>query len=340
MASVCSSSLSLMDAGVPISAPVAGIAMGLIYREGKYVTLTDILGAEDALGDMDFKVAGTKDVITALQLDTKIEGLPSDVLATALDQAKDARLLILDKMAEAISEPRAEMNEFAPRIESVEIPKDKIGEVIGPKGAVIRELEEVTGAAIEIEETDGKGIVRIASNDGSALAAAKEKVMQIAFPPEVELGAEYDGKVVNITKFGAFVNILPGRDGLLHISRLDGSKRVERVEDYLSDGQELKVRVREIDRGKVSLELVEALEGATLPGPEAPRQDGGDRRRDGGNGGGDRGGRGRDRGDRGGRDRDRDRTRDQAATPQPEAGSERRRAAQSFDEVFEEISEG
>jgi polyribonucleotide nucleotidyltransferase len=346
MASVCASSLSLMDAGVPISAPVAGIAMGLIHRDGKYLTLTDILGAEDALGDMDFKVAGTRDVITALQLDTKIEGLPSEVLATALGQARDARLFILDKMAEAIAEPRAEMNEFAPRIESIEIPKDKIGEVIGPKGAVIRELEEITGAAIEIEETDGKGIVRIASNDGTALASAKEKVMQIAFPPEVELGQEYDGKVVNITKFGAFVNILPGRDGLLHISRLDGSKRVENVEDYLSDGQELKVRVREIDRGKVSLELVEALEGATLPSPEAPRQDGGDRRRDGGNyggdRGGDRGGRGRDRSDRGGRDRDRgrDRSRDQAPTAQPEAGSERRRAAQSFDEVFEEISEG
>jgi polyribonucleotide nucleotidyltransferase len=340
MASVCASSLSLMDAGVPILAPVAGIAMGLINRDGKYVTLTDILGAEDALGDMDFKVAGTRDVITALQLDTKLEGLPSEVLATALDQARDARLFILDKMAEAISEPRAEMNEFAPRIESIEIPKDKIGEVIGPKGAVIRELEELTGAAIEIEETDGKGIVRIASNDGTALASAREKVMQIAFPPEVELGEEYDGKVVNITKFGAFVNILPGRDGLLHISRLDGSKRVENVEDYLSDGQELKVRVREIDRGKVSLELVEALEGATLPNPEAPRQDGGDRRRDGGNNGGDRGGRGRDRGDRGGRDRGRDRNREQAAAaPQPEAGSERRRAAQSFDEVFEEISE-
>jgi polyribonucleotide nucleotidyltransferase len=346
MASVCASSLSLMDAGVPILAPVAGIAMGLINRDGKYVTLTDILGAEDALGDMDFKVAGTRDVITALQLDTKLEGLPSEVLATALDQARDARLFILDKMAEAISEPRAEMNEFAPRIESIEIPKDKIGEVIGPKGAVIRELEELTGAAIEIEETDGKGIVRIASNDGTALSSAREKVMQIAFPPEVELGEEYDGKVVNITKFGAFVNILPGRDGLLHISRLDGSKRVERVEDYLSDGQELKVRVREIDRGKVSLELVEALEGATLPDPEAPKQDGGDRRRD---NGGDRGGRGRDRGDRGGRDRDRDRNRDrdqnrdqnrdQSATSS-NAGSERRRAAQSFDEVFEEISEG
>jgi polyribonucleotide nucleotidyltransferase len=354
MASVCASSLSLMDAGVPISAPVAGIAMGLIYRDGKYLTLTDILGAEDALGDMDFKVAGTRDVITALQLDTKIEGLPSEMLSDALDQAKVARLFILDKMAEAIAEPRAEMNEFAPRIESIEIPKDKIGEVIGPKGAVIRELEEVTGAAIEIEEADGKGIVRIASNDGSALAAAKEKVMQIAFPPEVELGAEYEGKVVNITKFGAFVNILPGRDGLLHISRLDGSKRVERVEDYLSDGQELKVRVREIDRGKVSLELIEPLEGATLPEPEAPRQDGGGDRggrdRDRGDRGGrggrdrdDRGGRDRDRGDRGGRDRarsDRDRSGGETpAAPKSDTGGDRRRAAQSFDEVFEEISE-
>ena len=227
---------------------------------------------------MDFKVAGTRDVITALQLDTKLEGLPSEVLTEALNQAKDARLIILDTMAGAIDAPRAEMNEFAPRIESLEIPKDKIGEVIGPKGAVIRELEEVTGAAIEIEEADGKGIVRIASSDGAALAAARERVMQIAFPPEVELGTEYEGKVVNITKFGAFVNILPGRDGLLHISRLDGSKRVERVEDYLTDGQELKVRVREIDRGKVSLELVEALEGATLPDPEAPGQGGGERR--------------------------------------------------------------
>ena len=345
MASVCSSSLSLMEAGVPVSAAVAGIAMGLIHRDGKYVTLTDILGAEDALGDMDFKVAGTSDVITALQLDTKLVGLPSEVLNTALDQARVARLFILDKMNAVISEPRSEMNEFAPRIESIEIPKDKIGEVIGPKGAVIRELEEQTGAKLEIEETDGKGIVRIASADSEALAAAKERVMQIAFPPEVELGTEYDGKVVNITKFGAFVNILPGRDGLLHISRLDGSKRVERVEDYLTDGQVLKVRVREIDRGKVSLELVEALEGATLPDPEAPSQGGGGRReggRDGGGGGGDRGGRDRDRGrgDRGGRDRNRDHAAPvEAAQPaQPAAtGGDRRRVAQSFDEVFDEL---
>ena len=340
MASVCSSSLSMMDAGVPISAPVAGIAMGLIHQDGEYKTLTDILGAEDAIGDMDFKVAGTAEAITALQMDTKIQGLPAEVLKGALDQAKEARMFILNAMADVISGPRAEMNQWAPRIESLEIPKDKIGEVIGPKGAVIRELEEETGAKIEIEEADGMGIVRIASNDGEALAAAMERVTQIAFPPEAELGAEYDGKVVNITKFGAFVNILPGRDGLLHISRLDGSKRVERVEDYLSDGDELKVRVREIDRGKVSLELVEALEGATLPSPDS--------------GGG--GGRGRDRGDRGGRgdggrgrdDRNRDRGgrnggsegRDRGRQDQDRSQqSGRRRAAKSFDETFEQMSE-
>ena len=345
MASVCSSSLSMMDAGVPISAPVAGIAMGLIHQDGEYKTLTDILGAEDALGDMDFKVAGTADAITALQMDTKIQGLPLEVLKGALDQAKEARMFILNAMSEVISEPRAEMNEWAPRIESVEIPKDKIGEIIGPKGAVIRELEETTGAKIEIEEADGMGIVRIASNDAEALAAAMERVNQIAFPPEAELGAEYDGEVVNITKFGAFVNILPGRDGLLHISRLDGSKRVERVEDYLSDGDELKVRVREIDRGKVSLELVEALEGATLPSPDSGGGGGGGRGRGdrggrGGSGGRGRDDRNRDRGGRnggsGGRDRDRDRDRQDHGQSQQ---SGRRRAAKSFDETFEQKSD-
>jgi len=348
MASVCGSTLSLMDAGVPISAPVAGIAMGLINEGDQFVSLTDILGAEDALGDMDFKVAGTRDMITALQLDTKIQGLPSEVLESALSQARDARLFILDAMAEVIAEPRAEMNKWAPRIESIEIPKDKIGEVIGPKGAVIRELEEVTGASIEIEEANGVGIVRIASSDGEALAAAMERVHQIAFPPEAVIGSEYDGKVVNITKFGAFVNILPGRDGLLHISRLDGSKRVERVEDYLSEGDEIKVRVREIDRGKVSLELVEALEGATLPSADAPSSNGGR----GGDRGRDRGDRGRDRGDRGdgGRDRGdrgRDRgghgetgrhTRDTRQTSESDSQtSGRRKAAKSFSETFEEL---
>jgi polyribonucleotide nucleotidyltransferase len=336
MASVCGSSLSLMDAGVPITAPVAGIAMGLINDGEQFVTLTDILGAEDALGDMDFKVAGTAGMITALQLDTKIQGLPSEVLESALSQAREARLFILDAMSNVIAAPREEMNKWAPRIESIEIPKDKIGEVIGPKGAVIRELEEETGASIEIEEGEGVGIVRIASSDGEALAAAKERVTQIAFPPEAEVGGEYEGKVVNITKFGAFVNILPGRDGLLHISRLDGSKRVERVEDYLSEGDELKVRVREIDRGKVSLELVEPLEGATLPGSGS-----------GGGGGGNRGGRNRDRGrgrgdrDRGSRDGGRGdgqrRDRDQEKKEKAPAG--RRRAAKSFSETFEQMEE-
>ncbi len=336
MAAVCASSLSMMDAGVPISAPVAGIAMGLIHQDGEYVTLTDILGAEDALGDMDFKVAGTADMITALQLDTKIQGLPSEVLRDALTQASDARHFILNAMADVIAEPRAEMNKWAPRIESIEIPKDKIGEVIGPKGAVIRELEEETGASIEIEETDdGKGIVRIASSDSEALAAARERVSQIAFPPEAEVGEEYEGKVVNITKFGAFVNILPGRDGLLHISRLDGSKRVERVEDYLAEGEELKVRVREIDRGKVSLELVEPLEGATLPSDSAPSGGGGNGGRKGS--GGSRGGRS-DRGEpqpRSAGDR-RARSEHKESEPKP-AG--RRRAARSFDEAFEDLSE-
>jgi polyribonucleotide nucleotidyltransferase len=322
MASVCGSSLSLMDAGVPITDAVAGVAMGLIHKDGNFVTLTDILGAEDALGDMDFKVAGTADVITALQLDTKIEGLPSEVLSGALDQARVARLHILEKMAEVISEPRTEMNEWTPRIESIEIPKDKIGEIIGPKGAVIRELEEQTGASIEIEEADGKGIVRIASSDGAALAAAMERVNQIAFPPEAEIGEEYEGKVVGITKFGAFINILPGRDGLLHISRIDGSTRVENVEDYLSDGDVLKVRVRDLEKGKVSLELVDALPGATLPDAEAPSGGGGGGERDRGRGGdrdrgrgGDRNGGGRGRsgggggGDRGNRGASSDRYR-------------------------------
>ena len=344
MASVCASSLSLMDAGVPISEPVAGIAMGLIHRDGQFVTLTDILGAEDALGDMDFKVAGTANVITALQLDTKIEGLPSEVLSAALDQAKEARLKILEVMREAIPAPREEMKPYAPRIEQVEIPKDKIGEVIGPKGAVVRELEAETGASIEIDEADGKGIVRIASNDSEVLAKTKERILQIAYPPQPEIGAEYEGEVVNITKFGAFVNILPGTDGLLHISKLDASKRVERVEDYLELGDKVKVRVGGIDRGKLSLDLVEALPGATLPEP------GGNGGNGGSEGGGGRG-EGRDRGDRrggGGRGRDRDRDRrggdrDRNRDRQQNAGGggggggnrDRRRVARSFEETFE-----
>ena len=217
MASVCGSSLSLMDAGINVEAPVAGIAMGLIADGERYVTLTDILGAEDALGDMDFKVAGTADVITALQLDMKIDGLPSEVLSGALAQAKDARLKVLEVMGAAIPEPRVELKEHAPRVENVQIPVDKIGDIIGPKGKIIRELEQQTGATIEVQDD---GTVLISSSDGTSLADAKGRVHEIAFPPQPELGKHYDGTVVGITDFGAFVNILPGRDGLLHISKL------------------------------------------------------------------------------------------------------------------------
>ena len=294
MASVCGSSLSLMDAGVPIIAPVAGIAMGLINEGDKFVTLTDILGAEDALGDMDFKVAGTADIITALQLDTKIEGLPAEVLAAALDQAKDARLKILAAMAEAIDGPREELNPNAPRIVAIRIPKDKIGEVIGPKGKTIREIEEETGATIEIEEDGAHGIVRVGATDGEKLALAQARIELIANPPEAEVGEIYPGTVVNITTFGAFINILPGRDGLLHISKIDAERRVDNVEDYLELGQAVNVKVGEIDRnGKVSLELSEPLE---VSDEVAARPKGG-----GGGGGGDRGG--RDGGNRGGGDR-------------------------------------
>jgi polyribonucleotide nucleotidyltransferase len=260
MASVCASSLSLMDAGVPITEPVAGIAMGLVAEDDQYVTLTDILGAEDALGDMDFKVAGTAGVITALQMDTKIQGLPSEVLVGALEQAREARLFILEKMREVIPAARSEVSSFAPRIETLEIPRDKIGEVIGPKGKMIRQIEEQTGASVEIEEP---GIVRIGAADTESLNKALEIVRQIAFPPEPEVGEVYEGEVVNITKFGAFVNIFPGRDGLLHISKLGAGKRVDNVEDYLELGQKVKVTIREIDRsGKLSLDLAESAEGA------------------------------------------------------------------------------
>src|SRR3954464_168945 len=263
MASVCGSSLSLMDAGVPIKAPVAGIAMGLIFAEGKYTTLTDILGAEDAFGDMDFKVAGTAEFVTALQLDTKIDGLPADVLAKALQQAKEARLKILDIMNAAIAEPREEVQGTAPKIVSFEIPMDKIGEVIGPKGKVINTLQQETGADINVDDDGVVGTVTIGSRDGEAVAEARRRIELILDPPKAEVGAIYQGKVVNVTKFGAFVNILPGRDGLVHISKLGRGKRVERVEDVLNLGDEITVRVDDIDpQGKVSLSLVgDAPEG-------------------------------------------------------------------------------
>ena len=256
MASVCGSTLSMMAAGVPLKAPVAGIAMGLVYDEGAYVTLTDILGAEDAFGDMDFKVAGTKDVVTALQLDTKIDGLPLDVLTKALLQAKEARLAILDVMAAAIAEPRDEVAESAPKIVSFEIPMDKIGEVIGPKGKVINSLQQETGADIAVDDDGMVGTVTIGAKDGTAVTEARRRIETILDPPLAEVGATYPGKVVNITKFGAFVNILPGRDGLLHISKIGQGKRVERVEDVLELGQPVEVTVDDIDpQGKVSLSL-------------------------------------------------------------------------------------
>jgi polyribonucleotide nucleotidyltransferase len=254
MASVCSSSLSLMDAGVPIKAPVAGIAMGLVYAEGKYTSLTDILGAEDAFGDMDFKVAGTADVVTALQLDTKIDGIPADVLAAALDQAKEARLAILDVMNAAIAAPRTEVAESAPKIISITIPLDKVGEVIGPKGKIINTIQQETGADISVDDDGVVGIVTIGAVEGFRMEDAKARILAIVDPPKAELGAVYNGRVVSITKFGAFVNILPGRDGLVHISKLGRGKRINNVEDVLTLGQELEVRVDDIDdKGKVSL---------------------------------------------------------------------------------------
>ncbi len=265
MASVCGSTLSLMAAGVPLKAPVAGIAMGLVYDGGTYVTLTDILGAEDAFGDMDFKVAGTRDVVTALQLDTKIDGLPLDVLTKALLQAKEARLTILDVMAAAIPEPRAEVAASAPKIISFEIPMDKIGEVIGPKGKVINALQQETGADIAVDDDGMVGTVTIGAKDGTAVEEARRRISTILDPPLAEVGATYQGKVVNITKFGAFVNILPGRDGLLHISKMGQGKRIERVEDVFELGQPVEVKVDDIDpQGKVSLSLAGEAPASSL----------------------------------------------------------------------------
>ena len=256
MASVCSSSLSLMDAGVPLKAPVAGIAMGLVKVDDKYVTLTDILGAEDAFGDMDFKVAGTADFVTALQLDTKIDGLPASVLGEALRQAYTARIEILAVMEKAIAAPRSEVRASAPKIVSIEIPIDKIGEVIGPKGKVINALQQETGADIAVDDDGMVGTVTIGARDGAAVAEARRRIEMILDPPKAEVGAVYRGRVVNVTKFGAFVNILPGRDGLVHISKLGRGKRVERVEDVVDLGDEIEVRVDDIDpQGKVSLSV-------------------------------------------------------------------------------------
>ncbi len=256
MGSVCGSTLSLMDAGVPIKAPVAGIAMGVIYHDGIYTTLTDISGAEDAFGDMDFKVAGTAEFVTALQLDTKIDGLPADVLARALGQARDARLKILDVMLGAIAEPNDDVKSYAPKIISIEVPIDKIGEIIGPKGKVINAIQQETGADVAVDDDGMVGRVTIGGTESTAVNEARRRIELILDPPTAEVGKVYEGRVVNITKFGAFVNILPGRDGLLHISRLGQGKRVERVEDVLELGQAIEVVVDDIDpQGKISLSI-------------------------------------------------------------------------------------
>ncbi|TQK70568.1 MULTISPECIES: polyribonucleotide nucleotidyltransferase [unclassified Nocardioides] len=275
MGSVCASTLSLLQAGVPLKAPVAGIAMGLISGEidGKteYVALTDILGAEDAFGDMDFKVAGTKEFVTALQLDTKLDGIPAEVLAAALTQARDARLTILEVMGEAIDAPE-EMSVHAPRIITVKVPVDKIGEVIGPKGKVINQLQDDTGASISIEDD---GTVYIGATNGEAAEAARSAINAIANPTMPEVGERYLGTVVKTTNFGAFIALMPGKDGLLHISKLRGlagGKRVENVEDVVSVGQKLQVEIAEIDdRGKLSLiPVVEEADAAeTAEGEES-----------------------------------------------------------------------
>jgi polyribonucleotide nucleotidyltransferase len=259
MGSVCASTLSLMAAGVPLKAPVAGIAMGLINEGNDYVTLTDILGAEDAFGDMDFKVAGTREFVTALQLDTKLDGIPASVLAAALKQAYDARQTILDVMAGAIAEP-GEMSPFAPRIITEKIPVDKIGEVIGPKGKIINQIQADTGADLTVEDD---GTIYIAAVDGDKAEAALRAIRSIVSPQLPEIGERYLGTVVKTTTFGAFVSLTPGKDGLLHISQIRkivGGKRVENVEDVLPVGSKVQVQIAEIDpRGKLS--LVPVLEG-------------------------------------------------------------------------------
>ncbi|MFF0455657.1 polyribonucleotide nucleotidyltransferase [Nocardia africana] len=275
MGSVCASTLSLLNAGVPLKSPVAGIAMGLVSdevtgdngeSETRYVALTDILGAEDAFGDMDFKVAGTRDFVTALQLDTKLDGIPSKVLAGALNQARDARLTILDVMAEAIATPD-EMSPYAPRVTAIKIPVDKIGEVIGPKGKVINQITEDTGANISIEDD---GTVFVGATDGPSAQAAIDAINAIANPQLPKVGERFLGTVVKTTAFGAFVSLLPGRDGLVHISKLGNGKRVGKVEDVVNVGDKIRVEIADIDnRGKISLVPVSEEDTAEASAPAA-----------------------------------------------------------------------
>jgi polyribonucleotide nucleotidyltransferase len=268
MGSVCASTLALLNAGVPLKAPVAGIAMGLVSDnvDGRteYVALTDILGAEDAFGDMDFKVAGTKEFVTALQLDTKLDGIPSDVLAQALTQARQARLHILDVMAEAISEPD-EMSPYAPRVTVIKIPVDKIGAVIGPKGAMINSIQDETGAQITIEDD---GTIYVGAADGPSAQAAVDQINAIANPQMPKVGERFLGTVVKTAAFGAFVSLLPGKDGLIHISKLGNGKRIRQVEDVVNVGDKLQVEITEIDgRGKISLVPVRDDSPTSAPTP-------------------------------------------------------------------------
>ncbi len=268
MGSVCASTLALLNAGVPLRAPVAGIAMGLVSDtiDGKteYVALTDILGAEDAFGDMDFKVAGTREFVTALQLDTKLDGIPSEVLAAALTQARDARLHILDVMAEAIDGPD-EMSPYAPRVTVVKIPVDKIGAVIGPKGQIINQIQDETGADITIEDD---GTIYVGAADGPSAEAAVDRINAIANPQMPKVGERFLGTVVKTAAFGAFISLLPGKDGLVHISKLGRGKRIGKVEDVVNVGDKIQVEIAEIDqRGKISLVLVD--EEAATPKADA-----------------------------------------------------------------------
>jgi len=301
MATVCGGCLAMMDAGVPIKRPVSGIAMGLILEGKEFTVLSDILGDEDHLGDMDFKVAGTSEGITSLQMDIKVAGITEAIMKQALSQAKDGRAHILGEMSKALGEVRTELSAHAPRIETIQIDKSKIRDVIGTGGKVIREIVAETGAKVDI---DDEGIIKISSSDLSQIEAAKAWILGIV--EEAEVGKIYNGKVVNLVDFGAFVNFMGGKDGLVHVSEIR-NERVEKVADVLKEGQEVKVKVLEIDpRGKVrlSMRVVDQETGAELEDtrpPREPREPRGDR--------GDRGDRGRggDRGDRGrgGRDRDR-----------------------------------
>ncbi len=334
MATVCGASLALMDAGVPLTRPVAGIAMGLILEGKDFAVLSDILGDEDHLGDMDFKVAGTTEGVTALQMDIKIAGITEEIMKVALGQAKAGREHILGEMAKALDHTREEMSSHAPRIETMQVPKDKIRDVIGTGGKVIREIVATTGAKVDIEDD---GTVKIASSDPEKIAAARKWIEGLTM--EAEVGKVYTGKVVSMVDFGAFVNFMGGKDGLVHISEIK-NERVANVKDVLTEGQPVKVKVLAVDeRGKVrlSMRLVDQETGEEIADTRPPREDGGDRgprreggpRRDGGSGGGDRGPRrdGGGRDDRGPRRDDRPRSDDRGPRsddrgPRPERAAE------------------